>query len=129
MNKSFLIGNLTKDPELTETSNGIKVCRFTLAVNRNYKGSDGERKADFFNWVAWRGKAETIVKYVKKGNKVYVSGSFEQRDYEDSKGIKRTSYDLIVSDIEFLSARINSEDEATSKKLSTFDDNGDIPFW
>lgn len=128
MNKSFLIGNLTKDPELTETSNGIKVCRFTLAVNRNYKGSDGERKADFFNCVAWRGKAETIVKYVKKGNKVYVSGSFEQRDYEDSKGIKRTSYDLIVSDIEFLSARINSEDEATSKKLSTFDDNGDIPF-
>ena len=62
MNQVNLIGNLTRDPEITETSGGVKVCRFAIAVNRNYKGSDGERKTDYFNCVAWRGLAETVGK-------------------------------------------------------------------
>ena len=85
MNKVFLIGNLTRDPELTETSGGIKICRFSIAVNRNYSGSDGERKTDFFNCVAWRNLAETVARYTKKGIKVAVSGSIELRNYEDSQ--------------------------------------------
>lgn len=105
MNKIFLIGNLTRDPELTETSNGIKICRFGLAVTRNYAGVDGDKKTDFFNCIAWRALAETAARYTHKGNKVAISGSIELRDYEDSKGIKRTAVDIVVNDIEFLTPK------------------------
>ena len=105
MNRVFLIGNLTRDPDLTETSSGIKICRFGLAVSRNYAGADGEKKTDFFNCVAWRNLAETAARFTHKGNKVAVSGSIELRDYEDSKGIKRTAVDIVVNDIEFLTPK------------------------
>ena len=74
MNKVFLIGNLTRDPELTETSSGVAICRFSIAVNRNYT-TGGERQTDFFNCTAWRGLGENVAKYAKKGNKVAVNGS------------------------------------------------------
>lgn len=144
MNKVFLIGNLTRDPELTETSGGVQVCRFTIAVNRNYSGADGERKTDFFNVTAWRGLGETISRYAKKGNKVAVSGSVELRNYEDNQGVKRTSVDIIAQDVEFLSPKGSSngadsgyesdmpaQSNARSGKkpsLQSFDDDGDIPF-
>ena len=69
MNKVFLIGNLTRDPELTETPSGVAVCHFAIAVNRNYSSQDGERQTDFFNCTAWRAMAETIARYTKKGKK------------------------------------------------------------
>ena len=65
MNKAFLIGNLTRDPELTQTTNGIAVCRFSIAVQREFTNSEGERDADFFNIVAWRNTAENCNKYLK----------------------------------------------------------------
>ena len=102
MNKVTLIGNVARDPELTETKNEHSVCRFSVAVNRSYTSADGERKADFFNIVAWNGLAESIVKYVHKGDKVAVSGSIETDSYEDSNGNKKTSYDIVASDVEFL---------------------------
>lgn len=144
MNKVFLIGNLTRDPELSETSGGISVCRFAIAVNRNYAGADGERKTDFFNVTAWRGLGETVARYAKKGNKVAVSGSVELRNYEDSQGVKRTSVDIIAQDVEFLSPRGGSNGAdagyesdmpsqgarsgAKKPALQSFDDDGDIPF-
>lgn len=73
MNKVFMIGNLTRDPELSETASGVSLCRFSIAVNRNYSGED--RMTDFFNCIAWRGTGEAVARYAKKGNKVAVSGS------------------------------------------------------
>ena len=140
MNKVFLIGNLTRDPELTETPSGVPVCRFAIAVNRNYKGSDGERQTDFFNCTAWRGLAETIARYTKKGKKVAVTGSIEIRNYEDNQGVKRTAVDIIVQDVEFLTPKANGESfddfaeaprqSAPKKKptLQAMDDDSDIPF-
>ena len=143
MNKVFLIGNLTRDPELTETTGGVKICRFGIAVNRNYSGADGERKTDFFNCVAWRGLGETVARFAKKGNKVAVSGSIELRTYEDSQGIRRTGVDIVAQDVEFLTPRSQSDDgfanggfdapaanPQSGKKpsLQSFDDDGDIPF-
>ena len=137
MNKVFLIGNLTRDPELTETASGVALCRFSIAVNRNYGGSDGERKTDFFNVVAWRGLGETVARFAKKGNKVAVSGSIELRNYEDSQGIKRTGVDIVAQDVEFLTPRGNgdgfaeapsSADGGKRASLQAFDDDGDIPF-
>ena len=140
MNKVFLIGTLTRDPELTETSSGIPVCHFAIAVNRNYASGDSERQTDFFNCTAWRGQAETIARYTKKGNKVAVSGSIQLRNYEDNQGVKRTAVDIIVQDVEFLTPKTNGDsfDEALEtprasaprKKptLQAMDDDGDIPF-
>ena len=102
MNKVFLIGNLTRDPELTETPSGVPVCRFSIAVNRNYASQDGERQTDFFNITAWRAMGETIARYTKKGNKVAVVGSIQMRNYEDNQGVKRTAVDIIAQDVEFL---------------------------
>lgn len=140
MNKIFLIGNLTRDPELTETSGGVKICRFTIAVNRNYAASDGERKTDFFNCVAWRGLAETVARFSRKGNKVAVSGSVELRNYEDSQGIKRTGIDVVAQDVEFLTPKGSGGDDfdapapshnsggSAKPQLQPFDDDSDIPF-
>lgn len=105
MNKVFLIGNLTRDPELTETPSGVAVCHFAIAVNRNYSSQDGERQTDFFNCTAWRQTAETVARYTKKGNKVAVSGSVQLRNYEDNQGVKRTAVDIIVQDVEFLTPK------------------------
>ena len=80
MNKVFLIGNLTRDPEISETNSGVSVCHFGIAVNRNYSSGDGERQTDFFNVTAWRGLAENVGKYCKKGNKVAVTGSIQIRN-------------------------------------------------
>lgn len=116
MNKVILIGRLTADPTEKITSVGGKKCCFTIAVNRNYSGSDGERKTDFFNVTAWRGLGETVSRYAKKGNKVAVSGSIELHNYEDSRGVKRTAVDIIAQDVEFLSPHSNDESEQDVKK-------------
>lgn len=140
MNKVFLIGNLTRDPELTETSSGVAVCHFAIAVNRNYTSADSERQTDFFNCTAWRATAETIARYTKKGNKVAVSGSIQLRNYEDNQGVKRTAVDIIVQDIEFLTPKSASDgfdDVADAPRapvakkkptLQAMDDDSDIPF-
>ena len=135
MNKVFLIGNLTRDPELRETASGVAVCGFTIAVSRNYTNEDGERQTDFFNCTAWRGLGETIAKYTKKGKKVSVVGSVQLRNYEDNEGIKRTAVDIIVQDVEFLSPK-EADDAADEPKpkgkkkptLQPMDDDSDIPF-
>lgn len=98
MNKVILIGNLTRDPELSETNSGIAVCRFGLAVNRQYSSSDGERETDFFQVTAWRGTGENVARYCKKGHKVAVVGSIQMRNYEDREGVKRTAVDIVAQD-------------------------------
>lgn len=129
MNKVFLIGNLTRDPELTTTPSGVSVCRFSIAVTRMYTGADGERKTDFFNIVAWRGLGENVAKYTKKGKKVAVTGSIEIRNYEDSTGAKRTAVEIVAHDIEFLSPMEAGENSGNTNKpvLEPYESNDD-PF-
>lgn len=122
MNKVFLIGNLTRDPELTQTPNGISVCRFSVACQRRFANSDGERDADFLNCVAWRGLADNIAKYVKKGQKVAVSGSIQTRNYEAQDGTKRYVTEVVADDVEFLGTKRDSDDGEPSTK-SKFDDD------
>ena len=136
MNKVFLIGNLTRDPELSETTSGVSLCRFSIAVNRSYSGAGGERQTDFFNCVAWRGLGENVARYAKKGNKVAVSGSIELRNYEDNQGVKRTGVDIVAQDVEFLTPRSQGDGfaeapapaERKRASLQAFDDDSDIPF-
>lgn len=137
MNKVILVGNLTRDPELSETPSGIAVCRFSIAVSRDYANSDGTRETDFFNITVWRGRAENCGKYLKKGNKVAVVGSLQNRSYEDKDGIKRNVTDVVASEVEFLtpkSAQGESSDDASVSsakrerpQLEAIDDN-QLPF-
>lgn len=142
MNKFFATGNLTRDLELTETANGVSVCRFAIAVNRAYTTGDGERQTDFFNCTAWRGLADNIARYCKKGSKVAVVGSIQIRNYEDNQGMQRTAVDVVVQDCEFLASpkKESSGDTAPESapqqrpaparkaQMSVYDDDGDTPF-
>ena len=135
MNKVILIGNLTRDPELTETPTGVSVCKFAIAVSRDYASSDGTRETDFFNITVWRGRAENCGRYLKKGNKVAVIGSLQTRSYEDKDGIKRNVTDIIASEVEFLASRSATEGEEIPQaqprrerpKLEPVSDD-DLPF-
>ena len=131
MNKVILIGNLTKNPELTETQSGIAVCKFSIAVGRDYTNADGERETDFFNITVWRGRAENCGKYLKKGSKVAVVGSLQNRTYEDKEGIKRTVTDVIANEVEFLTPKQQEEETVSAKRerpeLTPVDDN-QLPF-
>lgn len=142
MNKVFLIGNLTRDPEVTTTASGVNVCRFAIAVNRSYTSADGERQTDFFNITAWRDLGDRVAQYQRKGNKVAVTGSIQIRNYEDNQGVKRTAVDIIAQDVEFLTPKGTGsfdDDGSTGgysapsggrKKpvLQAFEDDSDIPF-
>lgn len=105
MNKVYLIGNLTRDPEMRSTSTGIPVCNFSIAVNRRFKNAQtGQQETDFFNIVAWRQLAELCSRYLAKGRKVAVFGSIQTRSYEAQDGTKRTAFDIVADEVEFLSA-------------------------
>ncbi len=121
MNKVYLIGNLTRDPEISETGSGLTLCRFAIAVNRNYSSSDGERQTDFFNITVWRALAENCGKYLKKGSKVAVVGSLQNRSYEDKDGNKRSVTDIVASEVEFLSSKSSGDamdDEPAPRRSS-----------
>ena len=136
MNKVFLIGNLTRDPERLESANGSVVCRFGIAVNRR---SPAGEQTDFYNLIAFSEMAETIAKYKKKGDKVAVVGDIQLRPYDGNDGVKRLAVDVIVQDVEFLTAKGRRSDDlydeparpsqsAKKPTLQSFDDDGDIPF-
>lgn len=101
MNKTYLIGNLTRDPEMRATQMGVSVCNFSIAVNRR-KSADGTQQTDYFNIVAWRQLADMCGKYLAKGRKVAVIGSIQTRTYEAKDGSKRSAFDIVADEVEFL---------------------------
>lgn len=131
MNKVILIGNLTKDPEITTTSNGVSVTKFTVAVQRKFRNENGEYEADFLNVVCWRDLAELTHKYLSKGKKVGVVGRIQNRSYDAADGTKRYMTDIVADEVEFISAKGSSDGEGQKKeevaKLEPVDDN-DLPF-
>jgi single-strand DNA-binding protein len=130
MNKVILIGNLTKDPEISTTSNGVSVCRFSVAVSRRYTNNEGERDADFFNIVAWRALGENCHKFLRKGSKAAIVGSLQTRSYE-SEGTKRYVTEVVADEVEFISTKSfdnDSKKEEEVTKLEPIDDDNDLPF-
>lgn len=114
MNKVFLIGNLTKDPEMRSTQSGVAVCNFSIAVNRRFRNPQtGQQETDFLNIIAWRQLAELCSKYLAKGRKVAVTGSIQTRTYEAKDGSKRTAWDIVADEVEFLTPQ-NQQSSAQS---------------
>lgn len=130
MNKVFLIGNLTHDPESGSTDSGVAYCKFSIAVNRRFSK---DNETDFFNVTAWRSTAENCSKYLAKGKKVAIAGSIQLRQYERD-GVKKLAVDIIADEVEFLSP--SGSDAATQtqgpapqerpKDLTPVDD--ELPF-
>lgn len=102
MNKVYLIGNLTRDPEMRATQSGVSVCNFSFAVNRRFKDVDGKAQTDFFNIVTWRQLADICGKFLMKGKKVAIVGSIQTRTYEAQDGSKRSTFDIVADEVEFL---------------------------
>ena len=114
MNKVFLIGNLTRDPEMRSTQSGVAVCNFSIAVNRRFRNPQtGQQETDFLNVVAWRQLAELCSKYLAKGRKVAVMGSIQTQQYEAKDGSKRTAWDIVADEVEFLTPQ-NQQNSAQS---------------
>jgi single-strand DNA-binding protein len=101
LNKAMLIGNLTRDPELRKTTGGQSVASFSLATNRVYTGSDGQKKeqADYHNCVAWGRLGEVCAQYLNKGKKIYVDGRIQTREWEGQDGQKRYRTEIVVENM------------------------------
>ncbi|MCL1953429.1 MAG: single-stranded DNA-binding protein, partial [Firmicutes bacterium] len=121
MNKIILVGNLTRDPEISVVGNeGVSVCRFGIAVNNQF-GSE-KSQANFFTIVTWRGLAENCAKYLVKGNKVAVSGRVEIREL-DKDGVRRVFVDVQADEVEFLTPRSQQAEGYEPRNISTSNNN------
>lgn len=103
MNKVFLIGRLTADPELRYTPSGSAVCNFRIAVDRRFTNQNGEREADFFNVVVWNKSAENCAKYLSKGRQTAVEGRLQNRSFDGNDGQRRNVTEIVADNVEFLS--------------------------
>ena len=112
MNKVFLIGRLTRDPELRYTGNNTPVASFSLAVNRSFTNQQGEREADFFNITVWRKQAENVKNYLNQGSQVAVEGRLQTRSYEDKDGQKRYVTEVVADNVEFLGSKNSSNNSS-----------------
>ena len=102
-NKVILIGNLTADPELKQTTSGVSVCRFSIAVQRRFGRNDqGQTPADFFNIVAWRQSAEFVARYFKKGRAILVCGQIQNDNWTDGQGVKHYSTSIVADEVSFV---------------------------
>ena len=117
LNKVLLIGNLTRDPELRYTPNGIAVCSLGIAVNRRYKDKTGELKEDtlFINASAWNKQAEVCNQYLKKGRPVFIEGQLQSRSWEGKDGQKKTTIDIRVERVQFLNSSSKEVSVAASE--------------
>ena len=120
-NKVILIGNMTADPELKQTTSGLLVCSFSIAVNRRSKSQDGNNECDFINVVAWRQTAEFVAKYFKKGNPILVCGQLQTRTWTDTSNSKRYATEVVADEISFVSSR-ESGTEAKNEPV------GNVPY-
>ena len=113
LNKAMIIGNLGRDPEMRYTPNGQAVTQFTVAVNRNYKGQSGEwqEETEWFRVVVWGQQAERAAEYLRKGNKVYIEGRLQTRQWEDQSGQKRYTTELVANQVTNLERRSRDESE------------------
>lgn len=138
LNKIFIMGRLTKNPELRRTNSGAAVTSFTLAVDRDFKNADGTRDTDFVDVVAWRSTAEFAAKYFAKGRTAVVEGRLQMREWQDKDGNKRRNAEVIADNVYFGDSRSDnaSGDHQAAKAPVNVDaedfdeveDDDDLPF-
>lgn len=129
LNKAFLIGNLTRDPELKALPSGINVCSFSVATNRVWKDKNGEKQeaADFHNIVVFGRQAETVAQYMKKGSQVMVEGRMQTRSWDDqATGTKKYRTEVIADRVQFGANSNRTEASSTPKANASEDDKEEL---
>lgn len=141
LNKIFIMGRLTRDPELRRTQNGTAVTSFTMAVDRDFKNADGTTDTDFIDVVAWRNTAEFVSKYFGKGRMAVVEGRLQLRDWTDKDGNKRRNAEVLADNIYFGDSKKEGDSsggykaagkavdvEPEAGDFAEVEDDGDLPF-
>jgi len=118
MNKTVLIGRLTKDPEIRYLTSGTAVTTFTLAVSRNFANQQGDKQADFIPIVVWRNLAENCAKYLAKGRLVAVLGRIQTRSYDGKDGQKRYATEVVADEVQFLDGSSGRQAQPTQPNSS-----------
>lgn len=116
MNRTVLVGRLTKDPELRYTPNGVATASFTLAVNRPFSNQQGEREADFINIVVWRKQAENAANYLKKGSLAGIDGRIQTRSYENNQGQRVYVTEVVAESVQFLDTKGGKSDKPKNQR-------------
>lgn len=130
LNKCFLLGRLTKDPEIRRTNGGTAVTSFTLAVDRDFK-TNGEKETDFIDVVAWRNTAEFVSKYFSKGRMAIVEGRLQIRDWTDKNGNKRRTAEVVADNVYFGDSKRENKEEPEYKQADLAEiseEDGELPF-
>ena len=130
LNKCFLLGRMTKDPEIRRTNGGTAVTSFTLAVDRDFK-SNGEKETDFIEVVAWRNTAEFVSKYFSKGRMAIVEGRLQIRDWTDKNGNKRRTAEVVADNVYFGDTKKENKEEPEYKQADLAEiseEDGELPF-
>lgn len=129
LNQITIMGRLVKTPELRMTQTQKAVTTFTLAVDNDYKGTDGERKTNFIDVVAWRNTAEFVCKYVVQGDLIVVSGSLQFRDWTDNNNSKHRNAEVLAEHVYFGAKKgANAATNAEPVITEVADDEGELPF-
>ena len=130
LNKIFIMGRLTRDPELRRTQNGTAVAGFALAVDRDYKNADGTKETDFIEVVAWRSSAEFVSKYFANGRMAVVEGRLQIRDWQDKDGNKRRNAEVVADNVYFGDSKKEGDSsggyKAAGKAVDVEPDTGDF---
>ena len=137
MNRVCLVGRITKDPELRYTTTNVATTRFNLAINRQFKDADGERKADFIPVQCWKKQAENICNYLNKGSLVSIEGRIQTEKYTDKDGNNRNTWSVVADNVTFLESKnaqkngnivqnsSSSNNEMTNTVQNPFDEFGE----
>lgn len=130
MNVICLVGRLVHTPDLKSISNGNSVTTFTVAVERNRTGQDGQKQTDYIDIVAWRETAEFVCKYFQKGSWIGVNGSLRTRTYEDRNGNKRKAFEVLAENVNFVGAKAaaGAASSYTPEFTDLSEEDGGIPF-
>ncbi len=120
LNKVFLMGNLTRDPELRYTPNGTAVAEFGLAVNRRWTGSDGEQRDEttFVDVNVWARRAEVITEYLRKGDPIFIEGRLRLDQWEGRDGQKRSRLRVVADNFQFIGPKRGADRPKTSKEAA-----------
>ena len=113
INNVTLVGRLTRDPELRYTTSNVAVATFNMAVNRNFKGANGEREADFINCMIWRKPAELLSEWCKKGNLVGITGRIQTRSYDNQQGQRVYVTEVVAESFQLLEKRDKTADHSS----------------
>ena len=130
LNKCFLLGRMTKDPEIRRTNGGAAVTSFTLAVDRDFK-TNGEKETDFIEVVAWRNTAEFVSKYFSKGRMAIVEGRLQIRDWTDKNGNKRRTAEVVADNVYFGDSKRENKEEPEYRQADLAEiseEDGELPF-